>query len=202
MAELGMESASTHFAEDHIQRPYSATYRDEECWSEFLTNQENKKSGKSNLLFDKVQNNALGRKLVGPAKGAIVGPAGFLRFFGLIGPVNLNMAIVPDAAAKGWGYCLIPLDLAEAVGWGETGHFNQDVIYVSGTTPSLEDRWHSKRRIETVNVPIKRAYAARDDGPDLSCWLLARMAQDGLSIFSLLEKVGFIGAISLSVELS
>lgn len=149
------------------------------------------------LLLDKVENHALGRKLVCPAKGAMVGPAGLIGLIGLIGPVNLNVAIVLEATAKGRRHCLVPLEPAEAMGRGETRDVNEDVVYVGGTAPSLENRWHGERRIQTVNVPIKRAHAARDDGPDLSCWLLAGMAQYGLSVFALLEEIGFIRAISL-----
>jgi hypothetical protein len=71
---------------------------------------------------------------------------------------------------------------------------------MGGTAPSLENRWHGQRRIQAVNVPIEGAYAARDDGPDVRCRLLAAMAQDRLAVFSLLEEVGFVGAISLSTN--
>ena len=58
-------------------------------------------------------------------------------------------------------------------------------------SPVLENWRDSQRGVQAVNMPITRADATGDDGPDICRGLLAAVAEHRLSIVSLSEEVGY-----------
>jgi hypothetical protein len=58
-------------------------------------------------------------------------------------------------------------------------------------SPVLENWGDGQRRVQAINMPVTRADAARDDGPDICRGLLAAVAEHRLSIVSLPEEVRY-----------
>ena len=108
------------------------------------------------------------------------------------------MAIVPQASRESRRDGVAVLDLAKAVGRCKRGSLSQHIIYVGRALPCLEDRGNGKRRVEAVQVPVKRTSAAGDDGPHIGGRCLAVVAKHGVAILALFEEVGnFLVAILL-----
>lgn len=147
------------------------------------------KAQTGSLLFDKIQDDSFGGQLVVSSKRERIGPARTVGFAQFVSPIYLDMAIVSKASAEGGRDGLVALEPAEAVGWREAGHFDQDVVDVCRAPPRLEDGGQGQGRVEAIDVPVKGARAARDDGSYLRGRLLAAVAEHGLAILALLEEV-------------
>jgi hypothetical protein len=161
--------------------------------------------GWGNLLFDEVEDNCLSRQLVRAAKGLGIRPAGTFSLIlgvGLVGPVNLNVAIVLGPARQGGRDGLAAPDPPETMGGCQAGRLNQDIVDVRRAAPGLENGWDGQGGIKTINVPVERTEAAGNDGSDLGSGLLAVVAQHGLAILALFEKVRhlFVAALTPRVE--
>lgn len=81
---------------------------------------------------------------------------------------------------------------------GERAGLGNYLFSVERASPVLENWRDSQRRVQAVNVPVTRADAAGNDGPDICRRLLATVAEHRLSIVSLPEEVGYFFIAILS----
>jgi hypothetical protein len=111
-----------------------------------------------------------------PAKSVDILPTALI--FRIVGD-DFNVAIVDVATAERGSDIRSSLDLAEFVGWSAgTRDLGQEIVNMSRASPGTEHRRVSKWRIEAVEVPPKRADAARNDSSIIGSRLLAHVADN------------------------